>query len=488
MLCRTNRTPGVAWMGWLVLCGSAVAAECIDIGSRRELFVDHFLIDKMTNVRLELHHPQWAGVAATNDFPWEGKHGFAYATVLKDGDLYRMYYRGSFDLVADGSAGEVTCYAESRDGIRWTKPKLGLFEVAGSRKNNCVLAGMPPYSHNFAPFIDTKPGVPPAERYKALAGIESSGLTAFVSANGLRWKKLRDEPVLKEKGWVYDSQNVAFWSDSEKCYVCYFRRCPEGVRAIARATSPDLIHWSPLVQMEYGTAGTKPPQHLYINQTQPYFRAPHLYVGLAARFMEGRRALDDAQVRTLGIDAKSWLKNDCSDAVLLTSRGGTRYERTFMEAFIRPGPGLENWVSRTNYPARGIVPTGPAEISLYLTRHNGQKSNHLARYTLRTDGFASVHASYEQGEMLTRPFHFTGKELEINFSTSAAGSVRVEIQDADGKPIPGRQLDQCPEIIGDEIGRIVRWKEGSDVSALAGKPIRLRFVLKEADLYALCFR
>ena len=90
--------------------------------------------------------------------------------------------------------------------------------------------------------------------------------------------------------------------------------------------------------------------------------------------------------------------------------------------------------------------------------------------------------------MLTKPLTFTGKELEINYRTSAAGSVRVELQDAAGKPLPGYTLDDCPEIIGDEIERIVRWKAGSDVSKLAGQPVRLRFAMKDADLFAIRFR
>jgi len=90
--------------------------------------------------------------------------------------------------------------------------------------------------------------------------------------------------------------------------------------------------------------------------------------------------------------------------------------------------------------------------------------------------------------MVTKPFTFQGKELEINFSTSAPGSVRVEIQDAQGNPVPGYTLDNCPEIIGDEIARIVSWAKGPDVGELAGKPVRLRFVMKDADLFSMRFR
>jgi len=171
----------------------------------------------------------------------------------------------------------------------------------------------------------------------------------------------------------------------------------------------------------------------------------------------------------------------------MSSRGGDRYERTFMEGWIVPGPGLGNWVSRANYPACGIVPTGSTEMSLYVQRHNAQQSVHVTRYTLRIDGFVSVHAPYAGGEMITKPLRFTGKQLELNYATSAAGSVRVEIQDAAGKPIPGFALADCPEIIGDQIDRIVAWKQGSDLSKLTGQPIRLRFVMKEADLYAVRF-
>ena len=129
---------------------------------------------------------------------------------------------------------------------------------------------------------------------------------------------------------------------------------------------------------------------------------------------------------------------DVSDAVMLSSRAGsTRYEFTFKESFVRPGPGQSNWSTRTNYPGLGVVQTGPAEMSLYLQRDYGQSTAHLQRLSLRLDGFASLHAPYRGGEMVTRPITFEGSRLEINYSTSAAGSIRVEVQTVDGKPIPG---------------------------------------------------
>ena len=103
-------------------------------------------------------------------------------------------------------------------------------------------------------------------------------------------------------------------------------------------------------------------------------------------------------------------------------------------------------------------------------------------------GFVSLQASYAGGEFTTKSLMFSGQRLALNYSTSAAGSLRVEIQDAAGTPVRGFTLDDCAEIFGDEIERVVTWTDGNDVSKLAGRPIRLRFALKDADLFALQFK
>src|ERR1041385_598692 len=114
------------------------AAAPLDIGSRLELFVDHFPIEKPDGTTRRLHEPQLAGVALKFDAPWEGAF-CGYPTVIKDGDIYRLYYRALPAAGGDGTTNESTCYAESRDGITWTKPNLGLFEINGTRANNAVL-------------------------------------------------------------------------------------------------------------------------------------------------------------------------------------------------------------------------------------------------------------------------------------------------------------------------------------------------------------
>lgn len=470
--------------GWLK---SARAEDPVAIGSRRELFVDRFLIDQLKHATLQLQRPQSAGVAFRFDQPWEGQVS-GYVTIFQDGDVYRMYYRGR-PLTGYGDndprAKEVTCYAESRDGREFTRPKLGLISFGGNKDNNAILADIGHVTHNFAPFLDTRPGVPADERYKGVGGSSQSGLMAYVSGDGIHFRPLRAEPIIT--GGAFDSQNNILWSDHEQCYVCFYRTFKNGVRWITRTTSKDFLNWSPAVDMTYGDT---PHEHLYTNQTVSYYRAPHLYVGTAARFWPNRRSLTDEQVAALKLDDPvnyAGLKLETSDAVLLTSRGGNRYDRTFLESFVRPGADLKNWTARSNYPARGIVQTGPQEMSIYVQRNYGQPTHHLERFTLRLDGFAAVTAGYEPGELVTKPLTFAGKQLVLNLASSAAGGVKVELQTPEGVAIPGFSLADCVELNTDDVARVVSWKQGADVSTLAGKPVRLRFVLKDAELYSLQF-
>lgn len=459
-------------------------AQPLAIASRLEPFVDRALIGKMEGTRLVLHPPRDEEVVLEFDRPWEGRF-CGYCTVIHEGGKYRLFYRGIPVSRADGSGDEVTCYAESEDGKRFTRPNLGLHEVRGTRENNVILANAAPITHNFSPFLDRRPGVPAEERFKALGGTQKSGLVAWASADGIRWRKLQEQAVITQG--AFDSQNVSFWSTEEQQYLCYFRVFKRingsGVRWISRTTSRDFLNWTPPKEISFGDA---PPEHLYTNQTHPYFRAPHLYVSTAARFFPGRQVITPEQAREINVDPGYF--KDTSDAVLMTSRGGDRFDRTFLEGFIRPGIGLGNWVSRTNYPALNIVQTGPSEMSLYVQQNYGQPTARLRRYTMRLDGFASVQAPYSGGEMVTKPFTFSGGRMVLNFNTSAAGGIRVELQDAEGKPLPGFSLADSRETIGNEIEREVAWTAGADVSSLAGKTVRARFVMKDADLYSLKFR
>ena len=476
----------------ICLCLSvfAQASEPLDLGSHRELFVDHYLIDKLDNLSLRLHEPVLRDVSFKFDLPWEGLFA-GYVTMIQDNGKFRAYYRGGPTDGKDGSTTEALCVAFSDDGIHWTKPKLGLVEKNGSKENNVIMTDIPHLMHNFAPMIDSRPGVPAEERYKALSGtIHSGGLFAFSSPDGLVWKKMSDKPVLgvlEQYTYSYDSQNVPMWSPSENCYVAYFRVVmPPFKRYIGRATSTDFLHWENVQTMEVIHAGKPAPfEQFYTNQTSVYFRAPHIYIATPARFMEGRQVLNEDQAKGAGVNPGYF--KDCSDAILLTSRGGNRYDRTFMEPLIRPGIGIQNWVSRTNYPAQHIIQTSETEMSIYVNANYASPDAELRRYALRLDGFASLYAPYAGGTFVSKPLTFSGKRLSLNFSTSAAGGLKVQLEQVDGTPYPGFALNDCKEIIGNEIARDVLWTNGTDVSSLAGKTVRIRMFLKDADLYSLKF-
>src|SRR5204862_2023166 len=121
-------------------------------------------------------------------------------------------------------------------------------------------------------------------------------------------------------------------------------------------------------------------------------------------------------------------------AVFLSSRDGVNLDRTFLEAWVRPGLDERNWTQRSNMPAWGIVQLDPGEFSMYISEHYEWPDNRLRRITVRRHGFASVHAGASGGEFITRPVTFTGKNLILNYATSAAGIIQVEIQDEQGKP------------------------------------------------------
>lgn len=478
----------------------------IDIGSRRELFVDDHLIEMLRDARRELHHPTPREIAIVHDAPWEGA-GSGYHSVLRDGDVYRMYYRGSALGVEDGRlklGDEVYCYAESRDGIKFTKPQLGLHEYNGSKQNNIIWTGVG--THNFAPFLDTRADCPAESRFKALGGTASQGgLFAFRSADGIRWSLARDEPVITEG--AFDSQNLAFWDATAGVYRAYFRTFtagtttgkvwkPAGYRAIRTASSRDFLRWENEADLTYEDS---PVEHLYTNQIAPYFRAPQILIGFPTRYVErgwseSMRALPQLEQREQRAAAHLRYGTALTEGLLMASRNGVDFER-WNEAFLRPGPERpDTWLYGQQYIAWHAVETksslagAPNELSLYASEGSWHgKGNALRRYTLRLDGFVSVAAPLSGGELVTKPFVFSGETLTINFASSAAGEIRIEVQDSAGAPLAGFTLDECPPLFGDSIERPVTWNGGRDVSGLAGRPVRLRFLLRDADLYSFRF-
>jgi len=488
----------------------------IDVGSRRELFVEGSLVDRLGGgAGLRLHRPVPREIAIVHDAPWEGS-GSGYHSIFKDGDLYRMYYKAwqltvSTNKVATGAHPLFCCYAESDDGIRWRKPNLGLNEFQGSTSNNIVIAsrkfdGANADAGHPAVFKDDNPAAPADARYKAfLRSNGPRGLLAFKSPDGLHWSPMTNAPVIT--AGAFDSQNLAFWDAFRREYRAYWRIFtagvtdeknwkPKGHRAIRTATSKDFLTWTNQADLTYVDS---PSEQLYTNQIKPYHRAPHLLIGFPTRYIErgwsdSMRALPEPEHRRWRAGASLRYGVALSEGLIMASRDGVRFKR-WNEAFLPPGierPGTWNYGHQ--YIGWHLVETksdaagAPNELSLYASEsYWTDDSSALRRHTLRLDGFISAYAPMTAGELVTRPMRVKGKRLAVNFATSAAGGMRIEIQDAAGQPIPGYAIEDCPLLFGDSIERTATWKGGQDVSALAGQPIRLRFELRDADLYAFQF-
>lgn len=492
------------------------SAGIIDIGSRRELFVDEFLVDRLGGkAALRLHQPVPREIAIEHDAPWEGS-GSGYHSIFKDGARYRMYYKAwqinplQEAKVKGADAGHplFCCYAESDDGVHWRKPELGLHEFNGSKANNIVLAGVTKEGVKFnaghpAVFKDENPNAAPDARYKALfPGGKPKGLVPLKSPDGIHWSAMSTAPVITDG--AFDSQNLGFWDGVRGEYRAYWRYFDQGTKAtpyvgtrsIRTATSKDFLHWENAADLKYGDS---PSEQLYTNQVKPYHRAPHLLVGFPIRYIDrgwsdSMRALPEREHREMRASASQRYGTAITEGLFMVSRDGVNFKR-WSEAFLPPGIEREGtWNYGQQCIAWHVVETksalegAPDELSVYAVESywTGQSSA-LRRYTLRMDGFASVQAPMSGGELLTKPLRFQGGRLTLNFATSAAGSVRVEIQDLDGAPVPGFALDDCPPIFGDALARPVSWKKTLDVRALAGKPVRLRFELKDADVFAFQF-
>lgn len=502
----------------------ADGTSIMDVGSERQLFVDGRLIGELTGkAALRLHHPVPREVSRTRN-PWEGNM-CGEGAVFRDGSLYRKYYIAGWVKVDPAAEGDYTgtrylCYEESDDGIHWRQPALGLCEFQGSTKNNILLASgpigvLPEISPMPSIFRDANPAATAGARYKAIFwSNKPKGLVPFKSPDGIHWSPMQDRTLDLKK--VGAALNAAYWDAARGEYRAYFRSHvpidpgnavveddrsidpPKTMRRdIRTATSRDFLEWSTPVDLRYDDS---PPEELYYAITRSYERAPHLYLGFPARYIErtwsdSMRALPDAEHRAMRAKVDNRFGTAISETLLMASRDGVQFKR-WNTAFIRPGierTGTWNYGQQFlgSHPVQtpSALPGAPDELSFYCAEGQWVGSGRvIRRYTLRLDGFVSVRAPSDGGEVVTIPVRFTGRRLMLNFATSIAGVVKVELQDAGGGPIPGFSMGECSPLFGNSIERPVVWAHGGDVSALAGREVRLRFQLRDADLYTFQFQ
>ena len=489
----------------LALTASVFGQEAYPLGGKRALFVDDVLIDQLVGVQQQLNPPVARETVFTFDAPWEGS-GSDFERLIRVGSTLRMYYMATELTTSDGlkigNGTTFACVAESTDGIHWTRPDLGIFEFQGSKHNNIVWAQ--PKLDNFTPFIDTNPACPADEKFKATSG-GRSGLFAFKSADGLHWSKLQEEPIIVHG--MFDTQNNAFWDPVAGHYWCYLRGFHDekgqtvtdsshgtlGIRDIRVSSSSDFKTWSEPQRLRFTGS---PDEALYTNQIERYYRAPDVLVGFPTRYSDRKfsaaalEALPDPAHRRRRMSFSPRYGTVVTDGQFMTSRDGLTFHR-WDEPYLRPGPERSNnWLYGDGYQSLGLIetpasdPSAPNELSFYADEGHWKDGETVRRYTTRIDGFVSIHAKEPGGILITKPFTFSGRKLSLNFATSAAGAIRVELEDAAGHALPGFSLGESDELFGDTLDRTVTWNGRSDVSGLAGKPVRLRVSLIGADLYS----
>jgi hypothetical protein len=514
---RTALLLFVLLLPWGTAFEAGARDAVLDVGNRRQLFLDQRFFGASRNVELRVHPPRKTGERTlVADRPWEGKFIGEYCSVLWVEGVYHLWYPVDAGI----------CYARSTNGIVWEKPNLGLAEFNGSRDNNIVVGrgagGVERVSSEGMVFYDPTAPADQRFRYAVRLSDEYKHTVVFSSPDGIHWRLTHDKVLTfthPEGRQHLDSQNVIFWDDRIGKYVAYMRRnlFQPGFRgrSVARSESDHLggfqeVQESPIVfgpddrdpklggrpVVDYYTSGViKYPwaQDAYFMFPQTYFCYPP---GQLAEFPPEQGHPANAGPLDTGFAA---------------SRDGIRWERYDRRPFLRLGlrGEFDSMTARIFY---GLVPSADGrELYLYyvgsdhlhgwnrddrnrrLLRAAGlaptQDVSLISRLVLRRDGFVSASAAAVGGEFTTPLLKFSGRELVLNVDTSATGFVRCELLDRNRKPLPGFALEDCDLIhTANELDRVVKWRGRSDVSAVAGKPVRLRVVFSNTDLYAFQFR
>jgi len=493
---------------------------------------DRSIIDESeTTAELRIARPVKREVCFTPDAPWEGD--LHYMNVIRDGDIYRAYYLTHYSSddpcpKYDYSPDEILenkwlihyknsfiCYAESRDGIHFTRPVLRICEYNGSKDNNIILrsedlAGRYTMLDNFFVFKDTNPSCPSDELYKGLGfgceklppEVKSSfreGLSYYASADGIHFRFMR---VLNVSEGTYDTLNTCSYDNTTGRYVLYYRgwhgipeggRRIEGTRDVKMAVSTDFYEWEGFDRITFDDEEDMP---LYTNQIMRYYRNPNILVGFPTRYIERKAWTKNYDELTGAVARRERMQGNnhpreglaITDCLFMYSRDGKAFHK-FNEALFTPGPEIEtNWVYGNCYPIYAMTETLSAdgineEISMFIPEPKRQSEStkrepeELYRFTLRKDGFAYYDAKASGAKVTTKPFLLEGDELFLNFATSAFGSVYITAKAADGN-----SARTC-ELFGDSTCRRASF-EDDGLAPLKGKEITLTFELRDAQIYS----
>lgn len=502
-----------------------MADKIIDIGNRKQLLLDEQLCESSEGVRLTMNPARSTGeILIGVDNPYEraipDTRIGSYSSVLKEDGKVRMWWYYNVGSPEQMQYRRV-CYGESEDGIHFVKPKLGLVEMGGTKANNAVI-GDP--IQGACVFID--PVAPPERRYKTQAkwgpfpGTDTT-LYFYASPDGIHWEKTHAIQV-----GACDTQNVVFWDEAYGKYVMYTREWvrfgdpdargkvvdPRNHRGVRRLESTDLVTWNnesmvweaDEVDLATHTTSTgMPPVDYYGACVYKYPEAGDFYIFLAQPFWHWKdrpeeekwgyspdpKNLDKRAVR---------LAPSTMDVRLGYSRDGKVFERAVDRGpFLGTGP-EGRFDSRMVWAMPNPIEMGD-EIWIYYVGTNRDHDRFIdpaapgllsgiGRATMRLDGFVSADADYTGGWLVTRPLTFEGEGLELNMDASAGGFVRVEMLDAEEKPVEGFTMDESETLLGNSVRMPAGWSSENDLGTLTGTPVRLKFQMRDAKLYSFWFK
>ncbi len=472
------------------------------IGNKKQYFWDYNFADKTkTTARLVMHKPVKKDAVIVHDEPWEGPEAI-YHNIIKDGDIYRMYYLTRCEEVNGLIVPGRVCYAESRDGMHWHKPALGLRAYKNMLDTNIILDDTDDLLDNFFVFLDTAPGVSDKERYKGIAvsymgakTAEDVALWCWTSTDGIHFKK---DFIMTDEG-TFDSLNTVVYDSGAGEYYCYFRghhknENGEDFRDVRVMKSKDFRNWTDPQRITFQTENDF---QLYTNGVFRLVENPDVSVGLATRYVE-RKEWTPNYDELCGREKRRYQMElwepraglAITDCLFMTSVDGYHWHR-FDEAWLTPGiEEKDNWVYGDCYPCIGLVEDEtygygePKEWSIFMKEgHRSMKPAVLYRHVIRKDGFVSLHSDYEESRVFTKDFEYQSGTMYLNFSTSAAGHIFVNVLDENDKPIDG--YTSC-ELFGDSVCRKVVFDK--DMELLKGKKIKLEFLMSDAELYSVVFK
>jgi hypothetical protein len=484
--------------------GYTLNGQPLDVGNRRQLFVDLRFVQAGRNVELQVHKPIKTGdICIPSDPNWELG---GYNSVLEKDGVYHMWYTSSASIA----------YACSKDGIHWERPPLNLTTDNNVPKpNNVVIGrgagGVRGSTHGLMVFLD--PNASDDQRFRLVANPSeiSSFLQVFSSPDGIHWKHTHRDVVTYDttvKPHHLDTQNVIFWDSRLNKYVSYIRKnsmepgSQQG-RSVGRGESSTLSSFGKATDMLFVMrAGGR--EDIYTNGVVPYQWADDVYFAFPTLYYHyGSWQHEFAKEAPTNAGV--------ADTRFAVSRDGIIWNNFNWHTFVPLGMDGE-FDSKRIYMVYGIVPAlNGRDMYMYYWGTNethgwnrDDRNNRIltaagveprpmqlaiSRVVIRRDGFVSLHAPYEGGEFTTPNLRFFGNQLVLNIENASSGEVQVEIQDENGKSVPGFALSDCDLIHStNEINRPVTWNGASMIGNLAGKTIRLHFVLRDTDLYAFQFR